>query len=110
MAAAENCGRGKFAVAVVVILELLGRVMAGPSSCILFRKMPKELVEKQCLVAPLSPLSTAVLLGTTGLLRDKLFNFMLFGLFLQVVCPNHQLLGQLWLLPFMRFCKVALVW
>lgn len=28
--AAKNCRRGKFAVAVVVILELLGRVMAGP--------------------------------------------------------------------------------
>ena len=110
MAAAENCRRGKFAVAVVVILELLGRVMAEPCSCIIFCKMPKELVEKQCLVAPLSPLATTVLLGTTRLLKDKLFNFMLFGLFLQVVRPNWQLLGQLRLLPFMRFCKVALDW
>ena len=65
MAAAENCGRGKFAVAVVVILELLGKVMTGPSSCTIFCKTPKELVEKQCLVALLSPLTTTVLLGTT---------------------------------------------
>ena len=64
MAAAENCGRGKFAVAVVVILELLGKLVAGPSSFVLFRKIPKELVEKQYLVAPLSPLAAIVLLET----------------------------------------------
>ena len=83
-------------------MVLLGRVIGGPSLVLMLLRMEYELWEKQCLVAPLSPFTTTVL-GTTGHLDNKLFNFKLFCLLLDIFCPNRQLEKQLRLLPFILF-------